>query len=192
MNRPLLATHAVILWTLLAGIVQAAPPAGTAETKQGIVENLQANCVACNEENMDKLLATMSCEMPNRNMFIETTRAAWQEIDTYNRLEGVEVLRESTAPHANCQYPYATALVTLTIIKFDNGQKSVFKQCEKNGAFDRDLAHQMNLDPQFETARSQMLFRHEDGQWKLIAGLTTPEPVESGEKSRGNQGGQQR
>ncbi len=148
-----------------------------AKTKQGIVENMQANCVACNEENMDKLLACMSEEMPNREMFVETTLDAWREIDTYSRLDDVKILKHSDAPHANCQYPYATALVTQTIIKVENGQSSVFKQCEKGGCFDRELAHQMNIDPKFETARTQMLFKHEDGEWKLIAGLTDPEPV---------------
>lgn len=162
---------------ILATVAQGAPPQSPAKIKQGITENLQANCIACNEENMDKLLACMSEEMPNRRLFIDTTEAAWREIDTYNRLDDVHVLTRSDAPHANCQYPYATALVTQTIVKVDNGQSSVFKQCEKGECFDRELANKMNIDPKCETARTQMLFKHEGGEWKLIAGLTDPEPV---------------
>lgn len=176
----------------LAMVVYGAPPQSLAKTEQGITENLQANCIACNEENMDKLLACMSEEMPNRELFIQTTAAAWRELDTYNRVDDVEVLRQSNAPHANCRYPYATALVTQTIIKVNEGQSSVFKQCEKGGCFDKDLAHKMNLDPRFETARTQMLFKHEGGQWKLIAGLTDPEPVQAAEKVSGKRAGRAR
>jgi len=172
---------------LLVTVVQGAPPQSLAKIKQGITQNLEANCIACNEENMDKLLACMSEEMPNRGLFIETTEATWREIDTYNRLDEVKVLRQSNAPHANCQYPYATALVTQTIVKVDNGQSSVFKQCEKGECFDKELAQKMNIDPKFETARTQMLFKHEGGQWKLIAGLTDPEPVEKGSGKRAGQ-----
>lgn len=177
----------VMLAMGLVCAMSAARGESPAKTKQGIVENLQSNCVACNEENMDKLLECMSEEMPNRDVFIETTLAAWREMDTYSRVDDVEVLRQSSAPHANCRYPYATALVTQTIIKVDNGQSSVFKQCEKGECFDRELAHKMNIDPKFETARTQMLFKHEGGQWKLIAGLTDPEPVDKGGGKRPGQ-----
>lgn len=167
------------------------------KTKRGIMKKLEDNCIACNEENMDKLLACMSKEMPNRQLFIDTTEAAWREMDTYNRVDDVKVLKQSNAPNANCRYPYATALVTQTIVKVKaentNGQSSVFKQCEKDGCFDKELAHRMNLDPKFETARMQVLFKHEDGEWKLIAGLTDPEPVEpvgrSAEKPSGKTAG---
>lgn len=132
---------------------------------------------------MEKLLACMSEEMPNRGLFIETTEATWREIDTYNRVDEVKVLKQSNAPHANCQYPYATALVTQTIVKVDSGS-SVLKQCENGECIDKELAHKMNLDPKCETARMQMLFKHEEGEWKLIAGLTDPEPVGTASKKR--------
>jgi hypothetical protein len=164
----------VLALALLAVTVRGESPS---KVKAGILHNLEANCQACNEENLDKLLATMSDEMPNRDLFIETTLAGWRELDTYNRIDKVEVLKHSDAPHANCRYPYATALVTQTIIKVGDGQASVFKQCEDGECYDKDLAHKMNVDPKFETARMQMLFKHEDGEWKLIAGLTDPEPV---------------
>lgn len=163
---------------VMASAARGAPPQSPAKIKQGITENLEANCIACNEENLDKLLACMSDEMPNRELFIETTLAGWREMDTYNRVDKVEVLRQSNAPHANCRYPYATALVTQTIIKVGDGQASVFKQGEDGKrSYDKELAHKMNIDPRFETARMQMLFKDEEGEWKLIAGLTDPQPI---------------
>jgi hypothetical protein len=188
MKRFMLAINLFVVATVAHG----APPQSLAKIEQGITENLQANCIACNEENMEKLLACMSEEMPNQALFIQTTEAAWREIDTYNRVDEVKVLRQSNAPHANCQYPYATALVTQTIIKVDNGQSSALKQCEKGESFDNELARKMNLDPKFETARTQMLFKHEHGQWRLIAGLTDPEPVQPVEKAPGGRTGRSR
>lgn len=173
----------VFVFTVLALVTSVVRGESPEKTKRGITRNLEDNCIACNEENMDKLLVCMSKEMPNRHLFIDTTLAAWRETDTYNRLDDVKVLTQSSAPNANCRYPYATAMVTQTIIKVNNGQSSVFKQCEKDGCFDKELAHKMNLDPKFETARMQMLFKHEEGKWKLIAGLTDPEPVEAGAKT---------
>jgi hypothetical protein len=166
---------------LLATIARGEAPKSLEDMRWGITKNLHDNYQACNEENMQKLLACMSREMPNRDLFVQTVRDEWAVGDTYNRLEHVEVLEHSDAPHANCSYPYATAWVTQTVIQMqdaDAKQTSVFRQQCKNGRCNvEDLAHKMGVTTKTETTKLQMLFKHEQGQWKLIAGLTEPVPA---------------
>jgi hypothetical protein len=150
------------------------------EVRAGIIDNLYVNYHACNEENMSKLLKTMSREMPNRELFQQVTRREWAAGDTYSRLEDVEVLAESDAPNSNCVFPYATAWVTQTVVQVSGERKnvSVFKSRCKNGKCDgEDLAHKMGLATKTETTKLQMLFKYENGEWKLIAGLTDPIPA---------------
>jgi hypothetical protein len=172
----------VVLLALLATVARGAPPESRKDIELGIAENLHANYRACNEENMKKLLACMSQEMPNRELFVQTVHEEWENGDTYNRLDAVEVLEHSDAPHANCQYPYATAWITQTVIQVqsENAQQaSVFRKKCKNGRCDISaLAHKMGVTTRTETTKLQMLFKHERGQWKLIAGLTDPVPVD--------------
>lgn len=144
----------------------------------GLIKNLQANYQACNEENMEHLLETMSEEMPNRELFQKVTREEWAAGDTYNKLEDVVVLEHSNAPNANCEYPYATAMVTQTVVQLRRGDEqalSVFRsRCEDGKCSPSDLAERMGLNTKTETTRLQMLFKHEGGEWKLVAGLTRP------------------
>lgn len=151
------------------------------DIKWGIVQNMQANYQACNEENMEKLLGTMSEEMPNKKLFTQMTDMAWSCNDTYNKLEDVEVLTESDELYANCEFPYATAWVTQTIValRTNDARNSVFKsRCEtgkcKN---DVEMAHKMGLATKTETTKLQMLFKYENGEWKLVAGITDPIPA---------------
>jgi hypothetical protein len=130
---------------------------------------------------MDKLLACMSKEMPNKRLFMTTVDMEWSCNDFYNKLDAVEVLTDSDAPNANCEYPYATAWVTQTIIALRHNDEniSVFKRrCDKGKCKSpADLAHKMGLSTKTETTKLQMLFKYEDGEWKLIAGLTDPIPA---------------
>lgn len=156
------------------------------DIKTGITKNLHANYQACNEENMSKLLKTMSKEMPNKQLFVQTTKMAWNSNDTYNRLDAVEVLPDSDAPYANCEFPYATALVTQTVIvlQTNDARNSAFKSRCANGRCKDpvELAHKMSLVTKTETTQLQMLFKYENKEWKLIAGLTDPVPVDDAPK----------
>lgn len=152
------------------------------ETLQGIVANLQDNFAACTEENMDRLLDCMSEEMPNRRLFISTVRRTWDVEDAYHRLDDVKLLKRSHAPHARTDFPYATAVVTQTVLSMSSRQErlSVFRSACENGRCKSaaDMEHLMAISPNHKTVRLQMLFKKEDGRWKLIAGLTRPEPVD--------------
>jgi hypothetical protein len=145
--------------------------------KQGIWENMQANFHACNEENLPKLLATVSRELPQRELFVETIKAEWAAEDTYTRLVDVEVLPHSDAPNANCTFPYATAWITQQTIRPNSQNIQAFEQCRNGRCRDKDLAHLFAISPNHDTVRYQALFKKEGGKWKGIANLTEPEPV---------------
>jgi hypothetical protein len=152
------------------------------ETLQAIVANLHENFAACTDENLERLLATMSEEMPNRKKFIKACQSTWNVNDAYHRLEDVKLLKRSTAPFARTDFPYATVVVTQTILQMSSRPEnaSVFRSSCENGRCktDDEMAHLMSLSTNSETTRLQMLFKKEHGKWKLIAGLTRPEPVD--------------
>lgn len=152
------------------------------ETLQGIVANLQENYAACTEENMDRLLACMSEEMPNKRRFVSIVEGTWAVEDAYHRLDDVKLLKRSNAPNARTDFPYATAVVTQTVMKMSQRVEntSVFRSACENGRCrsDKDMEHLMAISPHHETVRLQMLFKKENGKWKLIAGLTRPEPID--------------
>lgn len=169
----------LVLFLALLATVARGETQSLEKIKQGISANMHANYQACNEENMDKLLACMSDEMPDPHPFVQTVQDLWDECDTYNRLDDVKVLRRCDVPHANCRYPYATALITQTVIKVNNGKGEHVRESCENGKCPTDnrLRNLFGVDTDAETTRILMLFKHEDGEWKLIAGITEPEPV---------------
>lgn len=169
---------------LALALVAHAKGAETAESaKQGIQSCMEQNLAACTEEDMDKLLATMAQEMPNRQRFIQTVEMTWNVQDAYWRLEGVEVLKRSGAPYANCKFPYATAVITQSCFDLSQREeaKSVFRSACENGRCNNedDMASLMAITHKTETVKFQALFKFEDGEWKLVANLTRPVPVDA-------------
>jgi len=148
--------------------------------REAIKANLEENYAASNVEDLPRLLKTMSREMPQRQLFISACRQEWAESDIYHRLVDVQVLEHSDAEYSSCEYPYATALVTQQSVPVRSDNFRVLRKncpdgrCPQN---DDDLAHIFGLKPKWETVQLQMLFKHEGGKWKLVAGLTNPEPV---------------
>lgn len=146
--------------------------------RKGIEASLQANFHACNQEDLPALLATMSAEMPQRQLFISTIEREWAAEDTYNRLVDVQVLKHSNAPHANTRFPYATVLVTQETLRSTPENSQVFQECRKGNCRNEDLAHLFAISPKGNARiRYQALFKKEGGKWKGIANLTNPEPV---------------
>lgn len=165
----------------LALVAHAKGPEVGANPEQGIRASMEVNLAACTEENMDKLLACMAKEMPNRRRFIQTVDMTWSVEDAYWRLENVEVLEHSDAPHANCEFPYATAIVTQSRFEVPqrDADRSVFQSACENGQCKNDdqMAKLMAISQDTETVKFQALFKFEDGAWKLVANLTEPVPV---------------
>jgi len=138
-------------------------------TTQAIREVMVGNLAAADAEDMPRLLATMSREMPNRELFIRETTKEWAVADTYTRLVDLEVLRHSDAPHANTRLPYATVRVVQTMLKSER---------EPGSAEPSEWSRRMLLDQKHPTVEYETLWKREGGEWRMVAGLTEPRPVD--------------
>jgi hypothetical protein len=155
---------------LAALFLHAASDAAWAEhaTTRAIREVMVENLAAADAEDMPRLLATMSREMPNSELFIRETKQEWAVADTYTRLVEIEVLKHSNAPLANTRLPYATVRVVQTMLKSDR----------KPGSEDpSEWSRRMLLDQKHPTVEYETLWKREGGQWRMVAGLTEPRPV---------------
>lgn len=126
---------------------------------------------------MDKLLATMLKDMPNKDQLMSEVESLWSVNDTYTRLDDVEILDDSDAPHALFEDPYATVLATQTVIELSvgNERNAVFyRKCRKADVDPVALAKDMGLATCVATTQVELLFKHEDGEWRFIRGLTAP------------------
>jgi hypothetical protein len=165
-----------VIRKLLAGVVAMATflavttVRGHAEdgVTQAIREVMVENLVAADSEDMPRLLATMSREMPNRDLFIRETKQEWAVADTYTRLVDLEVLKHSDAPHANTRLPYATVRVVQTMLKSDR---------KPGSAEPSEWSRRMLLDQKHPTVEYETLWKREGGKWRMVAGLTAPRPV---------------
>lgn len=137
-------------------------------TTRAIREVMVENLAAADAEDMPRLLATMSREMPNRELFIRETTQEWAAADTYTRLVELEVLRHSTAPHANTRLPYATVRVVQTMLKSERKPGSTEPS---------EWSRRMLLDQKHPTVAYETLWKREGGKWRMVAGLTPPQPV---------------
>lgn len=154
-------------------------------TEAGIRANMELNMEACNQEDMQKLLGLMAKEIPNRQRFITTVDQFWSVSDTYNRLENVEVLEYSDAPNGNTRYPYATAKIrqTTRYVTARQNERAVWRRVCADGKCDSsEMEHLMAVAPRAETVEFEALFKHENGEWKLVANVSIP--VEPGQPSK--------
>lgn len=163
-------------WTVLAAEPEA-PPEAPEDPKAAITKTLQAHFQACNEESMDKLLATMSKQMPNKEQLVSDVESRWSVDDTYTVLEDVQILDDSDAPHALFEDPYATVLVTQTVIELSVGNERTpvfYLKCRKADVDPVALAKDMGLATNVATTQVELLFKREDGEWRFVRGLTAP------------------
>ena len=129
---------------------------------------MEENLAACNEEDMPRLLKTMSQEMPNRELFIAETKKEWAASDSYARLAEIEVLKHSIAPRAITQLPSATARVVQTTVPV--GER-------RPGEEPSEFAKKMLLSQDAPTVEYETLWKKEGGKWRLVANLTEPQPA---------------
>lgn len=174
-----------LMWGVLLAVLcvlLAYTPAAENEdsTRAGVLENMHANLEACTYEDMEKLLACMSEEMPNRQLFIDTVEQSWRVTDTYNVLVDVKILKRSQSRWANFQYPYATALITQRTVNMrqtENIRTAWSDICADGKCEENELSRLMALSNRDETIQFEALFKHENGRWKLIANITRPKTV---------------
>jgi hypothetical protein len=159
--------HVMALAVIVNADSSAAPPATTIKAVEGEAEQiravLQANFQACNEENLDALMATCSREPQGTEEFAEEARTLFSEIDVYLRLADFELLE--------LKPPYASARVIQITLPANE------KDRESGDARQVFYRGSSALLPQWETCEYTQTFKKENGKWKLYAITTKPKPA---------------
>lgn len=127
---------------------------------------LEENMAACTEEDLPRLMKTMSKEMPNRELFEEQCRTEWAEHDIYYRLVDVKIVKQN-----QWRPPYLVATVT----------EEQHEKAEEGGADAEpvnDLSHAMSIRTKTPVTQSEYLFKREGGKWKIVAGITEERAVD--------------
>jgi hypothetical protein len=165
-----------------SGFGPAAATPEAEEIRQGVINTLREQFAACNEENMDRLLACFSVENTFQPRDISRIDASWNVNDTYCRLDCVEILSDSDAPGAKFEPPYATVQVTQTVIELPVGDERnpVFRRrCRQDDSDLLMLAERLGYrNRRISTTSIELLFKEEEGTWKFVTAVT--EPVEAG------------
>lgn len=142
-------------------------------TTRQLREVLEENMAASTNEDLPRLLKTMSKEMPNRELFVEQCKKEWAEHDIYYRLDDVKVVKQNKWPP-----PYAVATIRET--QWDKKREGPEGRAEDVAA--DDLANRMSLRTTHPTTESEYLFKRENGKWKVVAGISDPRPVKSSKR----------
>ncbi len=161
--------RAVALYVLcaapLSSGLSAAPPAAKAVAKEAeqIRLVLEENFQACNNENVDALMATCSREPKGTEEFADEARTLFKETDVYLRLADFELLE--------LKPPYASARVVQITLPAD--------EKDRTSVDARQVFYRGNsaLLPQWETCEYTQTFKKENGKWKLYAITTKPKPA---------------
>lgn len=158
--------HIAAIWpALTCGLCAAAPPASKAVEKEGehIRAVLQANFQACNEENLEALMATCSREPPGTEEFAEEAKKLFKDTDVYLRLADFELLE--------LRPPFASARVIQITLPANE------KDRQTGDARQVFFRGNSALLPQWETCEYTQTFKKEGGKWKLYAITTKPTPA---------------
>jgi hypothetical protein len=137
-------------------------------TTRQLREVLEENMAASTNEDLPRLLQTMSAEMPNRELFIDQCKKEWADHDIYYRLDDVKIVKQN-----KWRPPYAVATVRET--QWDKNREGPEGRAE--GVASDDLANRMSLRTTHPTTESEYLFKRENGKWKVVAGISDPRPV---------------
>jgi hypothetical protein len=146
-------------------VASAAPPATKAVEKESeqIRAVLEANFQACNQENLEALMDTLSGAMDGRQEFANEARTLFQDTDVYLRLADFELLE--------LRPPFASARVIQITLPAD--EKDRTSGDAKQVFFRGNSA----LLPKWECVEYSQTFRKENGRWKLHLITTAPKPA---------------
>lgn len=156
-----------VLLVLCCGVAKAET------TQQALEKVMQENLDACTHEDLPRLMATMSVEMPTRELFMEQCRQEWAQSDCYHKLESVKVVK-----WAGVRAPYALAIVVQTI----QPQQHLTAE-EPETTADDSLSHLFQLRTSKPTTWQPILFKREKGKWKVVACLAEPQPLDGAGQS---------
>lgn len=153
--------------TMSVPTTSAAPPAAPSKAVEKEAEQiravLEANFQACNNENVDALMATCSPEPKGTEEFADEARTLFKETDVYLRLADFELLE--------LKPPYASARVVQITLPAD--------EKDRTSGDARQVFYRGNsaLLPRWETCEYTQTFKKENGRWKLYAITTKPKPA---------------
>ena len=146
--------------------VQAKPVTLHDELSAVVDENL----AAMTAHDLPRTLATMSREMPQKDLFVKQCEKEWEKAGMHYRLDALEVVER-----ADWRPPYAVARVTMTI-------RDPTPEAPGDKLPPDELSHVMLLRTKVPTTRSEWLFKRESDGWRIVANLTPPEPAEVPDK----------
>ena len=155
----------VMLGTVMCSVAFAAPPPRKAIDKEAeqIRAVLQANFQACNEENLDALMGTLSVAMDGRQEFADEARKLFGDTDVYLRLADFELLE--------LRPPFASARVIQITLPANE------KDRESGDARQVFFRGNSALLPSWECVTYTQQFRKENGKWKVHLITTKPKPA---------------
>lgn len=164
--RLLRSSLAIAVFSACVGL-RAAPPKQSPRVAPREAEQirhvLEANFQACNNEDVDELMATCSREPPGTEVFVDEARTLFKETDVYLRLADFELLE--------LKPPYASARVIQITLPAD--------EKDRTSGDARQVFYRGNsaLLPQWETCEYTQTFKKENGKWKLCTITTKPKPA---------------
>lgn len=151
----------VLLSALVAGLFVAsafaAPPAAETEKIRSVLEE---NFQATTAEDLDRLMATISSQAPDRAQFARESQDVFNRTDVYVRLDEFELV--------GFRPPFAAARVVQTTLPKDE------KDREKGNVY---YATNSALLPGAETVEYTQVFLKERGKWKVHKITSRPRPV---------------
>lgn len=122
-------------------------------------EVLAENFRACNEEDVDALMATCSVDMPDREGFRRESKSLFREKDVHYSLVDFRV--------AEVRGNYAEAWVVQATYAEDRSSDSEERSRFRNGT---------TLLPREECVEYMAAFKREGGSWKCLATISEPIP----------------
>lgn len=129
-------------------LVKGAPP--TANDQQQITEAMHVNFEACNREDIDSVMKSVSKVMPGRERFRQETVATFKQKDIHYSLIECEVL--------DVKLPWAKARIVQDTLVLDRTSKDPEQALYRNSSA---------LLPQGERVEYTNTFKKENGRWKL-------------------------
>lgn len=159
--------HGLALAVIVNAGAFAAPPAAARKAAEKEAEKiraaLQANFQACNEENLEALMGTLSIAMDGRQEFANEAKKLFNDTDVYLRVADFELLE--------FRPPFASARVIQITLPADE------KDRESGDAKQVFFRGNSALLPKWECVEYTQQFRKENGQWKLHLITTEPTPA---------------
>lgn len=132
-----------------------------ASDRDEMLEVLSENFRACNDEDIEGLMATCSLDMSDREGFREESEILFKEKDVHYSLMDFEVTEVSG--------DYAEARVVQATHAEDRNSDSKRREFVRHGT---------TLLPRQECVEYMVAFKREGGRWKCLATISEPVPYE--------------